>query len=132
MTAALQAAVARALAAALLATALAACGGQGSCSFPPVTASPVDGVVIAVDSTGLTDVRSFTLRQADGSTVVFQLGALDDATSFPPGHLKEHQASASPVRVWFTVRNGRELVAYHLDDAQDAPATEQPISFACG
>ena len=128
MTAAIRAA----LAAIVAATVLVACGGRGSCTFPPVKASPVEGVVIAVDASGLTDVRAFTLRQADGSTVVFQVGQLDNATAFPPGHLKEHQASASPIRVWFTVRNGRDLVAYHLDDAEGAAATEEPVSFACG
>jgi hypothetical protein len=119
------------LAALVLATGFAACG-QGSCSFPPVKASPAEGIVVAVDSTGLTDVRSFSLRQSDGSTVFFQVGQLDNATAFPPGHLKEHQASASPIRVWFTVRNRLDLIAYRLEDATDVPATEQPVSFSCG
>ena len=115
----------------LLASTLGACG-QRSCSFPPVSASPVDGLIIAVDAIGLTDVRGFTLRQADGSTVGFQVGQLDNPTEFPPGHLKEHQASASPIRVWFRVDQGRNLIAYHLEDAEGVPATEEPVSSACG
>jgi hypothetical protein len=119
-----------ALGAVLLAGSLGACG-NGSCSFPPVSSSPIDGVVVGVDSTGLTDVHGFTVRQSDGSSVVFQVGQLDDAVAFPPGHLKEHQATASPVRVYFRVANGRDLVAYHIEDASGAPATQTPISFAC-
>ena len=108
-----------------------ACG-QGSCTFPPVTGSPVDGVVIQVDATGLTDVQGFSLRQSDGSTVAFRMGTLDDPTVFSPGHLKEHQATASPVRVWFKVQNGRDLVVYHLEDPEGTPTDTAPVSFSCG
>ena len=44
------------------------------------------------------------------------LGTLDNATEFPPGHLKEHQASADPVLVFFREENGK-LVVYHIEDA---------------
>jgi hypothetical protein len=88
---------------------LVACGPAG-----PV--SPLDGIVTQVDATGLTDVRGFTLRIAGGALVQFTMGPLENATQFSPGHLKEHQASGSPVRVFFTT-NGSTLTVYRLEDA---------------
>jgi hypothetical protein len=84
----------------------------------PDIASPVDGVVIAVDSAGLGDVRGFTLRPINGGGFSFEftLGALENPTEFPPSHLAEHQATSNPVRVWFRTENGVHLV-YRLEDA---------------
>lgn len=84
----------------------------------PDVQSPVDGVVIAVDAVSLTDVRGFTLRPTNGGgfSFVFKLGPLENATEFSPSHLKEHQASSEPIRVWFRVENG-EHVAYRIEDA---------------
>jgi hypothetical protein len=127
----IRASVARALLAAALVLPAAACG-QGSCSFPPVKQSPTDGIVVSVTATGLTDVQNFTLRQNDGSQVVFQVGVLDDPTVFPAGHLKEHQASGSPVRVWFATTPDRTLVAFHLEDALGPAPSTTAITFSCG
>lgn len=105
---------------------------QATCTFPPVRQSPIDGVVTEVNATGLTAVQGFTVRQPDGSTVAFTMGTLDDPTVFSPGHLKAHQVSATPVRVWFKVRNGRDLVVYHLEDATATPASDATaITFSC-
>lgn len=82
---------------------------------PPDTSS-VEGVIVAVDSAGLGDVRGFTLRQVGGETIDFRLGELENATDFPPGHLAEHQATAEPVRVWFRLE-GAERFAVRLEDA---------------
>ena len=76
----------------------------------------VEGVVVAVDSAGLTDVRGFTLRVAGGETMAFRLGELENATDFPPGHLAEHQATAAPIRVWYRTE-GDERYAVRLEDA---------------
>ena len=76
----------------------------------------VEGVVVAVDSTGLTDVRGFTLRAVGGDTMAFRLGELENATEFPPGHLTEHQATAAPIRVWYRME-GDERYAVRLEDA---------------
>lgn len=81
----------------------------------PDVASPVDGVVTSVDAAGLTDVRGFTLSNG-GFSFAFRLGALENATEFPPAHLAEHQATSSPVRVWFRLEGGVR-VAYRLEDA---------------
>jgi len=76
----------------------------------------VVGVVVAVDSQGLGQVRSFTLRLPGGEQQTFSLRALENGTSFPPGHLAEHQATAAPVRVTYRVE-GTERLAIRLDDA---------------
>ncbi|HXG39926.1 MAG TPA: hypothetical protein VNJ28_03195, partial [Candidatus Limnocylindrales bacterium] len=64
---------------------------------------------------GLADVRGFTLRLADGRTLDFVLGPLENATEFPPAHLHEHVGGV-PVRVFFRADDGA-LVAYRLEDA---------------
>jgi hypothetical protein len=118
----------RALAGLVLAVAtllLAACGACGCSSFDPGTTSPVDGVVIAVDAVSLTNVRGFTIRTSGGDTFDFTLGDLENATDFSPSHLKEHQATSAPIRVWFQVVNG-DRVVYRLEDAS-APSATTPV-----
>lgn len=84
---------------------------------PAEPASPVTGVVVAVDSAGLTDVRGFRLRTADGAVVDLTIaGPLENAAEFPVGHLAEHAATAAPVRVTFRRADGR-LVATRIEDA---------------
>jgi hypothetical protein len=80
------------------------------------------GLVIAVDSSGLTDVRGFTIRTDDGRTVVFRIGALENGAQFPPGHLLEHRATGVKVVVTYRQANG-QLVAIRLDDAPGASPT---------
>ena len=90
-----------------------------ACQSPaatPEVVSPVDGVVIKVDATGLTDVRGFTLRRSDGLAFDFTIGRLENGAEFPPGHLAEHMASSSPVRVFFHLEGGLRVVT-RLEDA---------------
>jgi hypothetical protein len=82
----------------------------------PAGAQSMVGVVVGVDAAGLTDVRGFTLRTNDGTTVVFKIGNLENGAEFPPGHLVEHQATAQPVRVWFRTEGGAR-VAVRIEDA---------------
>jgi hypothetical protein len=77
------------------------------------------GVVIAVDSTSLTNVKGFTIRTPDGRTVAFKLGQLENASQFAPGHLNEHIATAIPVLVTYQNKGG-ERVVVRLEDAQGA------------
>lgn len=91
-------------------------GGSGSEPPEPSDGSFMVGVIVAVDSAGLGDVRGFTLRTIDGSLHEFELDALENPTEFPPGHLAEHQATAEPVRVFYRVDDGRAL-AFRLEDA---------------
>ena len=83
---------------------------------PPPGTTPVTGVVVAVDSAGLGDVRGFTLRQPGGELLEFSLRELQNAIDFAPAHLPEHQATAEPVRVWYRT-DGEERLAIKLEDA---------------
>lgn len=74
------------------------------------------GVVVAVQATSLTDVQGFSIRTADGRTLHFRIGALENAASFPPGHLAEHRVSLAAVRVTFVDRDGAH-VAVRIEDA---------------
>jgi hypothetical protein len=89
-------------------------------SPPPATpdlASPVEGVVVSVDTAGLGDVRGFTLRPSTSPfSLGFIVGTLENPTEFPPSHLAEHQATSQPVRVFFRTENGVHTV-YRLEDA---------------
>jgi hypothetical protein len=89
------------------------------------------GVVIAVDSTSLTNVKGFTIRTADGRTVAFTLGPLENASQFAPGHLNEHVATAVPVLVTYRDENGQRVVV-RLEDAPGASprAIASPIPAA--
>ena len=90
-------------------------GSTGS-PAPPSGAESVEGVILAVDSAGLTDIKGFDLRAPDGTSLTFSLERLENGATFPPGHLVEHQASASPVRVWYTSEGGI-LYAIRIEDA---------------
>lgn len=85
-------------------------------SQTPDVASPVDGIVVSVDSSGLSEVRGFTLRTSGGSSFDFAVGVLENAAAFSPSHLAEHQATSQPVRVYFRTENGAHVV-YRLEDA---------------
>ena len=82
----------------------------------PAGTTDMTGVVVGVDSSGLADVRGFTLRVAGGELVEFSLRELANGTEFAPGHLAEHQATAEPVRVWWRM-DGDERLAIRLEDA---------------
>ncbi len=104
------------------AVALAGCGQPAASapSFP--SSSPVEGVIVHVESTGLTQVTSFDLRAGNGAIYSFLLAELTNGTEFPPGHLTEHQANSVPVRVYFAI-TGKELFATRLEDAPAPPPT---------
>jgi hypothetical protein len=81
-----------------------------------VPASPVTGVLLGVTAEGLADVKGFRLRTGDGQEIDFEIGTLENGVEFPPGHLAEHLASSSPVRVFFRP-DGDCLVVYRIEDA---------------
>ncbi len=99
-----------------------------ACTPPPSPPrSPLEGVVVSVDSAGLGDVRGFDLRTQGGATYAFTLGPLENATAFSPSHLAAHQASSEPVRVFFRVeRGGSSLIVYRLEDAPRPPVSPAP------
>lgn len=117
---------------AALAVVTAACAGGGSpapnpyapgrsatpgAASPGIPASPVEGIVTIVDTEGLDKVTSFTIRTTDGSSWGFEIRELLNASEFPPAHLVEHKASATPVRVEFHL-DGSVLVADRIEDAE--------------
>ena len=83
------------------------------------------GLVVAVDASSLTNVRSFTIRTDDGRTVVFRIGALENGAQFAPGHLLEHRATGVKIVVTYREQNG-ELVAIRLEDAPGSLPTGSP------
>lgn len=74
------------------------------------------GVVVAVQATGLSSVQGFSIRTADGRTVDFRVGSIENATAFPPVHLAEHKVSLIPIRVTYVDQDGGH-VAVRLEDA---------------
>lgn len=86
---------------------------SGTPAPPP---SPVTGVLVAIEAEGLANVKGFTLRTNDGQEVVFRIGILENGAQFPPGHLAEHLATSSPVRVFYRTE-GADLVVYRIEDA---------------
>ena len=92
-------------------------GGRGPAASPiPSGTQELSGVIVAVDSAGLGDVRGMTIRTAEGTLVDFSLERFQGGAEFPPGHLAEHQATAEPVRVRYVERDGVRL-ALRIDDA---------------
>jgi hypothetical protein len=71
---------------------------------------------VRIDSEGLTKVKGFTLRLADGTEVPFTIGVLENGAAFPPGHLAEHMSGSTPVRVFFRDEDGARVV-YRIEDA---------------
>lgn len=75
------------------------------------------GVVVQVNGTSPSAISSFVLHTADGQLLTFTVGPVTfDQTSFPPEHLREHQALAQPVKVTYKIENGQD-VAVKLEDA---------------
>ena len=90
-----------------------------SAACAPAT-NTATGIVVAVEQASLTDVRSFTLRIETGDMVAFRIGDLDlSQGAFPPNHLREHMATATPVTVTYTGSDS-DRVAIRLVDAPEA------------
>jgi hypothetical protein len=107
-----------ALAVVVIAVALAATIFGGSARDPGAPqGDQAVGIVTSIDSEGLTNVRSFTLRTQDGRDETFAIGTLENGAEFPPGHLAEHQALGSPIRVWYRT-DGDTKIAFRLEDAE--------------
>lgn len=81
----------------------------------PVGQDQVTGVIVAVDSAGLADVRGFTLRTVDGDLIEFSLAELENGAEFPPGHLAEHQTTAEPVVVRWREADGTRYAIRIVD-----------------
>ena len=97
--------------------------GSPGASVP--ASSPVEGVVVAVESEGLGQVEGFVLRLQDSSTITFTLGPLENASEFSPSHVTEHFATSEPIRVYFRLENDSP-VAYRLEDAPPPVTSAAP------
>jgi hypothetical protein len=73
------------------------------------------GIVVAVQATSLSSVQSFSIRTIDGRTVDFRVGALENASTFPPGHLAEHKVSLAPIRVTYVDQDGAHVAVALVD-----------------
>ena len=74
------------------------------------------GIVVSVEATSLSAVQGFSIQTRDGRTVDFRIERLENATTFPPGHLAEHKVSLTPVRVTYVDRDGSHI-AVMIEDA---------------
>ena len=84
---------------------------QNSAAPPPST---ITGVITEVDSSGLTEVKSFTLS-VEGE--IYKIFLADDIElGFPPAHLNEHKTTGDPVKVDLEERSGK-LYATSIADA---------------
>lgn len=81
---------------------------------PEAAPEQVTGVVVEIQSEGLEDVRSFTLR-SEGETYEILIDTEIDY-GFPLSHLNAHRASADPVVVDLDERDGA-LYALTIEDA---------------
>lgn len=84
----------------------------------PPNADHVVGVVVKVESKGLTNVVGFTLRTTADKNMVFLVDTLENGVAFPPGHLVEHQAASSPIQVWYRTDNGINHALWMIDAEQ--------------
>ena len=74
----------------------------------------VTGVLLDVESEGVGEVTSFTLKEGDDTYEIFIAG--DVEYGFDLGHLSEHLTAGDPVRVPLEVRDGK-LYALSIEDA---------------
>lgn len=76
-----------------------------------------DGVVVAVEGSGLGGVKAFTIRAPGGGEQRIEVGDLDlSGGAFPADHLREHLLTGQPVAVGYRLADGRRI-AYRLVDA---------------
>lgn len=74
----------------------------------------VTGVLLDLESEGVGEVTSFTLKDGDDTYEIFIADDVD--YGFDLGHLSEHLTSGDPVSVPLEVRDGK-LYALSIDDA---------------
>jgi hypothetical protein len=95
----------------------AACGGDDPAPRAPEerdAPSEVTGVLLDVESEGVDEVVSFTLKDGDDTYEIFIADDVD--YGFPLGHLSEHLSTGDPVKVPLEERDGK-LYALSIDDA---------------
>ncbi|MDQ3951630.1 MAG: hypothetical protein M3279_01505 [Actinomycetota bacterium] len=93
-----------------------ACGGDdgNDAAEAPDAPEEVTGVVLDVESEGVGEVTSFTLKEGDETYEIFIAEDVD--YGFNLGHLSEHLTTGDPVRVPLEERDGK-LYALEIEDA---------------
>lgn len=97
-----------------------ACGGEddepsgGDAVAAEDAPDEVTGVLLDVQSEGIGEVTSFTLKDGDDTYEIFIAEDVD--YGFDLGHLNEHLTAGDPVRVPLEERDGK-LYALSIDDA---------------
>jgi hypothetical protein len=90
-----------------------------ACAAPPAQqAATARGVLVDVQSGGLQQLNSFTLRTDDGEELTFKPAPNFNqgvTHAMTPGHMREHMALADPVTVMYIDQNG-QLVALSATD----------------
>jgi len=100
---------------AVLLVLFAACGAtETTAGSAPPTPRTITGVLVQIESTGLDDVESFTLKAGDEMFEVFIDPQRD--YGFPLSHLNAHRTGGEPVAVDVEERDGR-LIALTIADA---------------
>lgn len=85
----------------------------GSGDEPGGTPDRIEGVIVAIDSSAIDNVTSFTLKDGDQ---IYEVYIADDVDyGFPLGHLQEHVQSAGLVVVDLETRDER-LYALTIED----------------
>lgn len=100
---------------ALVSVGLGALLALAGCSPAEATAA---GLVTEIETLGLGQVQTFTLRTEDGTSLTFDVTEGTDLGNggFPADHLREHMATGAGVAVAFR-EDGDTLVAVRLTDA---------------
>lgn len=80
----------------------------------PPAPERVEGVIVEIDSEGLGEVTSFTLKDGDDTYEIFIAEEVD--YGFPLGHLQEHLSSNEPVAVDLEERDDDKLYALTIED----------------
>jgi hypothetical protein len=88
---------------------------------PGLPPSPVEGVVVRIDSPSLGKVNEIDVLMRNGKTVSLGMGALENATQFSPSHLQLHMATGVPILAYYRLEAGRPLI-YRLEDAAASPS----------
>jgi hypothetical protein len=96
----------------------------GVACVPQTSAPPrlsATGVVIAADGPSAAQVDRFTIRTAEGQSIEFTVGVLEQiGGGLPAPHLREHLVSGVPITVDYKVslEDGAKVAIRYIDAIQ--------------
>ena len=77
---------------------------------------------MAVDSSSIGSVDQAAIREADGTTLQFNVERLDINNGSPAVHLREHLSSGIPVVVEYIVEGDQNVALRYNDAPTPAPS----------